>query len=216
MPQMVLFQTGNMQFALDRNRISHIGPMIIGAGAVKGRIQQQSIEYMGQPDLLLIDLAAAMDTDAAVPQPSDTKLIMLKAPPTLALWADSVHGVITADTEQMDVLPPVFTGAARSCFPKILRLKDKLILVVDVVALVKFLQNTGPSAHQIWQKHAADKQAPFPTEKAAHSNQSPKRSDDNTLEAMIARKLQQIIGRRVKKIVAQTMAETLDRHRVHI
>jgi hypothetical protein len=39
----------------------------------------------------------------------------------------------------MDVLPPVFTGKTRACFPRIVRLGDHLGLVIDAATLPEFL-----------------------------------------------------------------------------
>ncbi len=215
MPQLALFQTGSMQFALDRNCISHIEPLTTELKAAQGRVQKQTIVYKGRP-LVLVDLATTVGTDAAVPYPAKVKMIVVKGTPDFALWADSIKGVLSVKADQMDVLPPVFACTARACFPKVLRLKDQLVLVVDTAALAKQEQISviSPSVQQQQPKQAAAGRGPSLVEEAALMNRLSARSDDHTIETIVAQKLKQFIGRRVKQVVALTMAETLERYRV--
>lgn len=144
MKKMVLFQTGNVKFAIELTAIRHLGPKTNAPAAAQGRIQQQTIQYEGRP-LKLIDLAAALDQNAGAPLPKEGKMIVVKRAPAKALWADNVQGIFTADEEQMYDLPSVFTGTARTCFPKVLRYKEHLILVTDTDALDNLEQHSGAS-----------------------------------------------------------------------
>lgn len=211
--QLVLFQTGSMEFALDRNCISHIRSIPEQTRETRDRIQQQTIEHEGR-SLLLIDLAADANQDCAVPHPSDAKMIVVKESPPMALLADHVKCNVETNGEQMDELPPVFAGTARACFPKVLRLEDQLALVIaaDALAELGIYADTAPAARQTRPHQNRDKKETFKADNPAHSNPSSTPSADKTLENIVGEKLQLVIGRRVRKTVAETMARTLERH----
>lgn len=136
MTKMILFQTGNVKFAIELASIRHMGPKTAAPGAGQGRVQQQTIKHEGRP-IKLIDLAASLGQNVEEPLPQDGKMIVVKGSPAKALWADNVSGFITADEGQMFEMPSVFTGAAGACFPKVLHFKEHLVLVADTDALCK-------------------------------------------------------------------------------
>lgn len=144
MYKLVLFQTANVNFALELGCIRHMGAKTNTPKVVQGRIQVQTIKHEGLP-VKLIDLAAALDDNAGASYPADGKVIILKGAQANALWADKVKGLFTTDAEHLHELPSVFTGTARSLFTKVLRFKENLFLVVDAAALAKLDRHGGAS-----------------------------------------------------------------------
>ncbi len=226
MSEMVVFETGNIQFALDRKCIAHIEPTAAGLKAKKNRNPLKIMTYKGNP-LSVIDIAAYLDKGIDAPHLSDAKVVIIKGASDMGLWADSVKGPLVAKKEQMAELPPVFTGTARACFPNVLHLKDRLALVVDVGALASLNQCSHESVltDETRQMQDTDKQSAAFAAKKGNSNPIAGRSGLNPLEKVVAhklkepavaRKLQQIIERHVKRVVARTIAETLKQQSIKL
>jgi chemotaxis signal transduction protein len=210
MMEMVLFKTGNVLLALDRTCIRHIGSMSVDLGMTKDRRQQQTIDHKGET-LSVIDFAASLTCQSPTPPSSDAKVIVLKGSPTLALWADSVKGKMSVNAAQLALLPPVFTGTARVCFPKVLIFKEQLVLVVDAPALASVAQFAppSPSTHPLEQKPEAETLGATLTVSEVSSTD---RSGGHTLEHAVAQNLQRITDRLRKKVEARTLAQTPDGH----
>lgn len=209
MRQLVLFQTGNIEFALDRNCISHIQPIPDDSTGDTGRVQQQPIEVEGR-DLLLIDLAAASIEDGTATCPGQAEMIVVKESP-LALFADQVKNTLDINGEHMDELPAVFGGTARACFPNVLHLEDQVALVIDPDALadVETYAATLRENSKIKHLFGEDEQKVQKTENAPLMQTASDPVAEDTLEAVVGEKLRDIIRRRVKEVVAQTMARAL-------
>ena len=119
MQPLVIFQTGNMQFALDRNCIAGIRPIPAILTQARTRILQHIIEIEGRR-LLLIDLAAASNQDIEPVHPSNGKMILLTESLPLALLADNVGSTMDAgagqglslDGEQIGILGGMGYGTA--------------------------------------------------------------------------------------------------------
>lgn len=211
MRQLVLFQTGNIEFAMDRDSISRIRPLPGSPTGTTDRVRQQPIEVEGR-NLLLIDLAAAANTNATASYPPDAEMIVVKTSP-LALLADQVKRTLDVNGERMDELPPVFGGTARACFPKVLHFEDQVVLVIDPDALVDV--ETYAAALRA---RPENRGCPTDVERETpHTDRTPQpmqTSSDPTagdpLEAVVGKKLGEIIGRRVRKAVSQTMARALE------
>jgi chemotaxis signal transduction protein len=208
---MLLFQTGDIEFAIDRNCISRIQPVPEASTDVKGRVQQQPIEVEGG-ELLLIDLAAASNNDKPASYPLKAEMIVVKES-RLALFADQVKSTLDLNGERIDELPPVFGGTARACFPNVLQMNNQMILVIDPDAL----KDVGPYAAALGHRSKSirhcteDDHTASLTEKVPKSMQSPSNPvEKDTLEVVVEEKLRKIIGHRVKEVVAQTIARTLE------
>jgi chemotaxis signal transduction protein len=206
MQQLVLFQTGNMQFALDRNCIKDIRPIPDTLTQTQGRIQQHTIEIDGRL-LLLIDFAAASSQKTAPANPSNGKIIVATGSPPLALLADTVNPAIDASPDQMDELPLVFAVTAKACFPKVLRLEEQVALVIDTAALAEFETSAGASAadRTTRQKQATQNPGTSLAANGAQLNASAQRIDTQAIEAIITEKLKKIISLRVKEAVVQIL-----------
>ncbi len=138
MPQLVLFHTGNIHFAIERDEISHIESPKDGFAIGLRRVQCQTVMHNGGA-MDLIDLTATVNKDSQQSYPPGLKIIMLKSAPSLGLLAEKISGALDVDPQQMDVLPPVFAGKARAYFPRIVRLGDHLGLVIDAATLPELL-----------------------------------------------------------------------------
>jgi chemotaxis signal transduction protein len=207
MQQLVLFQTGNMQFALDRNGIKDIRPLPVKFTQAQGRIQQHSIEIEGRL-LLLIDLAAASSQDSVLVHPSNGRIIVLKGSPPLALLADNINPAIYAGADQMDELPSVFAGTALDCFPKVLRLEEQVALLIDTAALAEFETCAAASMTDHPTRH---KQATQNRETSLDADGGQLNSITQEIEAIIAEKLKTIISLRVQDAVAQALRRNIGR-----
>ncbi len=212
MQQLVLFQTGNMQFALDRNCIRDIRPIPLTFKQAQGRIQQHTIEIEGRL-LLLIDLVAASSQDSDLGHPSNGKIIVLKGSPPLALLADNINPGIYAGADQMDELPSVFAGTALDCFPKVLRLEEQVALVIDTAALAELetsaaaSMNNRPTRH----KQATQNRRISLDASGEQLNSITQRIDTQEIDAIIAEKLETIISLRVQDAVAQALRRHIGR-----
>ena len=206
MQPLVLFQTGNMQIALDRNCIEDIRPIPTPLIQGQSRIQRHSIEIGGR-HRLLIDLAAASSQNIAPVHPPNGKIIVLTGSPPLALLADNVHPAIDVSADQMDELPSVFTGTAKACFPKVLRLEEQVALILETAALaeVETYAAASATAPQARQEEATQRREAAPAAEGAPSNAAPLRIDIQAIEAIIAERLQTIISLHVQEAVVHAL-----------
>lgn len=210
MRQLVLFQTGNIEFALDRNYISRIQPMPAASTGAKRRVQQQPVDVEGR-ERLLIDLAAASNNDKSTSYPPEAEMIIVKAS-RLALLADRVKSTLDINGERIDELPPVFGGTARACFPNVLQLNNQMVLVIDPDALASVETYAATVCERSKNMHhcTEDKQATLSSEEIPQPRQlSTNPAAKDALEAMVGEKLRELIGRRVQKVVTRIVARTL-------
>ena len=210
MQELLLCQTGDIEFALHRDCIDNIQSIPPGSPQVR-RSQQQTVENEGGP-LLLIDLASYANHRTLSPPQPDAKMIMLKGSPACALLADDVKETLEADISQMDELPPVFAGTARACFPKVLCQEEKLVLVVDTDALAdcKIDFDAAPDTYREQQNEIEERLETPTTEKALPLPPSSTPSISVPLEDKVGEILRKIIEQRVQKKVAETMTLTLE------
>jgi chemotaxis signal transduction protein len=212
MQQFVLFQTGNMQFALERNCIRDILPVPETLLQARDRIQQHTIELKRRL-LLLIDLAAASAQDSAPVHSSTGKIIVLTGSPPVGLLADNVMPAIDAGEDQLDELPSIFAGPSQACFPKVLRLEEEVALVIDTAALAEFekcaaVPATGRSARQ---KLAAQNRKTSFVVDDVQLNTPPQRIDTRSIEVIIAEQLESVISLRVQEAVAHALRRYIGR-----
>ncbi|MGD8836154.1 MAG: chemotaxis protein CheW [Desulfobacteraceae bacterium] len=210
MLKLVLFQTGDIEFALHRERIDNIQSIPPGSVQIQ-RSQQQTVEYEGGP-LILVDLAPGANHCTPSPPEPDAKMIMLKGSPPFALLADDVKESLEVDPAQMDELPPVFAGTARACFPKVLFQGAKLVLIVDTDALANCKIDFDPALEtdQERQNDFETHPATPTTERTLPFRPPAVPSASVPLEEKVEEILHKIIEQRVEKKVAETMAQTLE------
>jgi chemotaxis signal transduction protein len=140
MPKFIIFQAGNAQFAVDPTCVGGIQPASALGATLETRKACRTIQYQGRA-LQLIDPAAVLNSGNPAPYPPDAKALMvnpLNGTPDMAIIADAVNGEMDAPEQQMNELPPVFTGPAGRYFPTVVRLEQRLALVVNTAALVEF------------------------------------------------------------------------------
>jgi chemotaxis signal transduction protein len=131
MQKLVLFQIGNRQFGLDMSLVTYIqqGRPVLAAQPESGNpdgliIDGKTIPFYNLPDLF--------GPNSDTKEPTGQKIVMVKDQrQTFAFLVNRVEGMIDADENQIDRLPSVFKGPASACFPRVLRMEDSLILLMD-------------------------------------------------------------------------------------
>ena len=207
MPQFVLFETGGIQFGLDRRSISGIEPISDAAGAVKNPDSGNRTGSGGQycdP----IDLSKALKGCVASSPARHAEVILLNGNTGHSLLADKVGETLEVGAEDLYDLPPVFNGKARACFQKVLRMEDTMALVIDV----KGLETVFPIMHHAQQKHGDGKKI-HPDKPAQGAPPLSSRGDH--LEAVMMKKLSHMIGQHVDQVVSRTIADVIERHRTN-
>jgi chemotaxis signal transduction protein len=139
MSKLVLFKSGDVLFAIGRAYIAHIAPMTADAMPAWHCSQRATLPFKGE-FLPIIDLAAATKSERCASNPSEPKAIVIGATPNLALWADHVNGLLSADIGEEVDLPQIYHGTARECFPTVLRIKNHIALIVRVDSLPALLE----------------------------------------------------------------------------
>jgi chemotaxis signal transduction protein len=209
MQELVLFQTGDMDFAIQQDCIMEIRSLAKDAILTRECLQQ--VIETGDGLLILIDLASGVAHCTPPVPAADARLILVKGTPPYALLADGMHKTMEADPGQMETLPPVFEDTARACFPKVLRTQEQLALVIDTIALAQCKIEIDAVPDQWWaqQLQLEDDQETLTTAvKPAATPSSP--SVPDALEIKIGEILRKIIEQGVKKKVAESLAQTLE------
>ncbi len=207
MSKLILFQSGGVQFAIEQTHVTDIQPGSALSSLPLKRQERQSVDYRGRT-LKLIDLAASLNHETTPPSSSDAKMFMVNVDSrssAAALWADKVYGVLDAEAGQLEVLPPVFTGTARAYFPNMLRIKGRLVLVLNTAAVVSGEPGQGASIqHQDHKSISKSVQASRP--------RRPELSKDslNLIQHLVLKKLEALITQKTQRIVAERIQQALN------
>jgi purine-binding chemotaxis protein CheW len=213
MPKIILFQSENAHFAVDPTCISDIQPASALGVTLGTRQARQTIRHQGRA-LQLIDPAAFLNPGHYAPHPPDAKVLMVKplnGAPDMAIIADAVDGAMDAPEQQINALPPVFTGTARRYFPTVVHLDQRLALVFNTSALVEPEPGGDLAPCRTGVKSGAHN-LPNP---AAHPPPVKKPLQGATttslehLEMLIEATIHKMIARRVQKEVAQAINKAL-------
>ena len=137
MPAQVLFQVGNRQFGLDLQHIKSIH-------RASAFFEEQSVERSSKTleldgkEVHLYHLSSIFGEEAPSAELGSKRLILVDAPEgPLALIVDGMDEVIEVTIDQVEPLPPVFKGTARCCFPRVLKQKDHLVLLLSPEGIKK-------------------------------------------------------------------------------
>ncbi len=198
MPQIVLFEIGGVQFGIHRSCIDRIAPMRDAARAVLVPEVRQRVGFQGE-SLDLIDLSMVLERDVETPAADSAEVILLQGDTGLSLLADKVGETLGVGAEHLYDLPPVFTGKARICFPKVLWMEGTMALIIDMNGLPTILPKTDP-AHP---ERPQQKAPPVPL-------------DGRRLERVMMEKISLMIGQQVDHVVARTIADVLERHQAKV
>ncbi len=198
MPQIVLFEIGGVQFGLYRSCIDRIEPLRDAVRAVLVPEVRQSVEFQGE-NLDLIDLSKVLKGVGETSAADGAEVILLQGDTGLSLLADKVGETLGVCAEHLYDLPPVFTGKARTCFPKVLRMEGTMALIIDMNGLPAILPKTGPDHPERPQQKAPA--VPL---------------DGHRLERVMIEKLSLMIGQQVDHVVTRTIADVLERHQANV
>jgi chemotaxis signal transduction protein len=127
MQRLVIFQIGNRQLGVNMELTGSIE-------AAAGLLDQQgsNVLMINGEEVPLYDLAAVFGNAPSSLGPESRKVMLVRTRERrLALVVDRVDRVIEAESEEIAPLPPVFTGPALACFPRVLVRESELILLLN-------------------------------------------------------------------------------------
>jgi chemotaxis signal transduction protein len=140
MKELLFFQVGTMQLGMDLPPVTSIqGAPSSVAKQSKG--PKRFTPVVDGKDTPLYNLLSILGEDNLSANPQNEKLILVKTRNRqVGLIVDRVDRVVTVDSDRIESLSPIFKGAARSCFPKVLKHEDRLVLLLSPEGIVKFAQ----------------------------------------------------------------------------
>jgi len=94
-------------------------------------------------DTPLYNLLSILGEEKSSDSRQSEKFIVVKAQDQqVGLIVDRVDRVVTVDSDRIEPLSPIFKGPARSCFPRVLKHEDKLVLLLAPEGIVNIAQET--------------------------------------------------------------------------
>jgi hypothetical protein len=143
MKKMLLFQVGTMPYGIDLPCVKSIQSVkhIVDEGAEGSN---QLTRVFDDKQASLYDLVSIFEKETACRDSENEKLIMVEAEGhSLGMIVSRVDQVVSVDTDRIKPLSPVFKGASMSCFPKVLKHEDALILLLAPEGIEKVVHKTG-------------------------------------------------------------------------
>lgn len=143
MKKMLLFQVGTRPYGIDLPRVKSIQSVkhIVDEGA-EGSYQHTWV--FDDKQTSLYDLVSIFEKETACRDPENEKLIIVETEGhSLGIIVSRVDQVISVNTDRIEPLSPIFKGASMSCFPKVLKHEDTLILLLAPEGIEKAVQETG-------------------------------------------------------------------------
>ena len=133
----VLFQVGNRKFGLDLQHIKSIHRASSFFAGQSGEKNRKTLELDGE-EVQLFHLSSVFGEEASSAELGSKRVILVDAPESpLALMVDAMDQVVEVKSDQVEPLPPVFKGPARRCFPRVLKQKDHLVLLLSPEGIKK-------------------------------------------------------------------------------
>jgi len=128
---LVLFQVGNRKFGLDMPLIKSIHQGSAFFSGQTGENPGVALELDGK-EIPLCDLSAILGEGRTSHDLRSKKVMLVESKGnSLALMVDSVDGVVSVESDQIEPLPPIFKGQALACFPRVLRQEENLVLLLS-------------------------------------------------------------------------------------
>ena len=130
MKKMLLFQVGPRPYGIDLPSVKGIQNMahIVGEKTKGGNQLSRVFDDKQTP---LYDLVSIFEKETACRDFENEKLIMVEAEgQSMGIIVSRVDQVVSVDTDMIKPLSPIFKGASMSCFPKVLKHEDALILIL--------------------------------------------------------------------------------------
>ena len=131
MEEFLLLQAGNFQLGLNLPLIREI----LGVSATskeQAAEGHQRMQVVDGKEIPLYDLSSILEKKMNSYESDSKKVIWIEsAGRSLLLAVDRIDRVVSVDSVQIKPIPPIFKGLSVSCFPHVLKHKDKLILVLN-------------------------------------------------------------------------------------
>lgn len=131
MKELLLFQAGNIEFGLNL-------PLVNSIHSVNARFAEQAgrshklVQVMDGEEFPLYDLPSILADEISSGDPMSQKVIMVEAHEhPIALGVDRVKQVVSVSSDRIHPLPLIFNGLSLSCFPRVLKHEDELILLLN-------------------------------------------------------------------------------------
>ena len=143
MKKMLLFQIGTMPYGIDLLRVKSI--QSVKHNVDKGTEgSNQHTRVFDDKQTSLYDLVSIFEKKAACRDPENEKLIMVEAEgSSMGMIVSRVDQVVSVETDRIKPLSAIFKGASPSCFPRVLKHEDALILILAPEGIVKVVQKAG-------------------------------------------------------------------------
>jgi chemotaxis signal transduction protein len=138
---MLLFQVGARPYAIDLSCVKSIQSLKhnVDEGA-EGSITPRRL--LDDEQTSLYDLISIFEKDTVGRDFENEKMIMVEAAGlSMGLIVSRVDNVISIDTDRIKPLSPIFKQVAMSCFPKVFRHEENLVLLLAPEGIEKVLQN---------------------------------------------------------------------------
>lgn len=134
--ELLFFQAGAMQLGMDLAFVISIqsAPDIASEQVNK---HNRFAPMTEDQDIMLYNLSAILENENSSADPDNEKLIVVNTQDRPAgLIVERVHRVVKVDIDRIEPLSPIFRGPALSCFPRVLKHEDSLVLLMDPQGMV--------------------------------------------------------------------------------
>jgi len=131
MEEFLLLQAGNFQLGLNLPLIREIQG-VSAPSEEQAAEGHQRMQVVDGKEIPLYDLSSILEKKMTSYESDSKKAIRIEsAGRSLLLAVDRIDRVVSVDSVQIKPIPPIFKGLSVSCFPHVLKHKDKLILVLN-------------------------------------------------------------------------------------
>ena len=140
---MLLFQVGKRPFGIDLLLVKSIQCVKhnVDEWAGGGNQHRRMLDDEQSP---LYDLVPILEKETVNRDLENEKLIVVKTEEqSIGMIVSRVDQVISVDNDKIEPLSPIFKGASTSCFPRVLKHGDALILILAPEGLKKAVQETA-------------------------------------------------------------------------
>ena len=142
MKKMLLFQVGTRPFGIDLSRVKSIQSVKHNVDEGAEGSSQHSRALDGSHDSLY-DLVSIFEKESTSRDFENEKLIMVEAEgQSMGMIVNRVGQVVSIDNDNIEPLSPIFKGASMSCFPKVLKHEDMLVLLLAPEGIEKVVRET--------------------------------------------------------------------------
>ena len=143
MEKILLFQVGTRPFGIDLALVKSIESVkhIVDDGTQdSSRLNRVFDDKQTAP----YDLVSVFEKKTACRDFENEKLIVVEADgQSMGMIVSRVDQVVSVGNDRIEPLSPAFKGASMSCFPKVLKHEDALILLLAPEGIEKIVQETA-------------------------------------------------------------------------